>query len=253
MNKACISICTTIPASEDTLELVEPGKQTFDFPATLVSTQSATILSNCTFAVAFVWCDQFYTLFCQEAIERITVVGAIPNKSFGSSQRDGFIERSFDKGDFMWASRRRVHGEWKTSSVCNNHELCTLAPLGLSHFWTPFFASTNVPSIKHSDKSICPTSSRWRASVSNILRNTPSLTHRLNRRKQVEPDGNRSGKSAQQAPVRNTHKIPLSTARLSCISGLPRPSLRRVVFGIKGANTLHCSSVSSSLRVMLQS
>ncbi|MFZ6774421.1 hypothetical protein ACO0LB_17080 [Undibacterium sp. SXout7W] len=101
MNKACISISTTIPASEDTLEFVEPCKQTFDFSATLVSTQSATILSNCTFAVAFVWCDQFYTLFCQEAIERITVLGAIPNKSFGSSQRDGVIERRFDKGDFM--------------------------------------------------------------------------------------------------------------------------------------------------------
>ncbi len=35
--------------------------------------------------------DQFYALLCQPLIERITIVGAIPNKSLGSSQGNGFI------------------------------------------------------------------------------------------------------------------------------------------------------------------
>jgi hypothetical protein len=87
-----------------------------------------------------------------------------------------------DKGDFMRASRIRVQGEWKTRSVCNNHELRTFAPLGLSHFCAPFFATTNVPSMKHSERFMAPRSSRSRASVSRIFRNTPDLTHLLNRR-----------------------------------------------------------------------
>jgi hypothetical protein len=55
--------------------------------------------------------DQFDASLRELFIERITVIGNITNNSSGSSQRGVFIERSFDKGDFMWASRRRVHGE----------------------------------------------------------------------------------------------------------------------------------------------
>jgi hypothetical protein len=250
MNEGSVALGTAIPTGDDTFELVEPGKQALDLPSAFVSTQHSPVLSCGSLAVVPVRCNQFDSLGCQRLIERITVVGAIPNKSSGSSQGDGFIERSLDKGDFMWASRSRVHPEWKTSSVCNDHELRTLAPLGFSHFGAPFFATAKVPSMKHSARSICPRSSRSRASASMILRNTPSRVQRLKRRKQVEPEGNRSGRSAQAAPVRNTHRMPLSTARLPCSSGLPRPSARRTVSGIRGSRIAHCSSVSSSFLAM---
>lgn len=35
----------------------------------------------------------------------------VPDNSPGFSRRGVFIERSFEKGDFMWPGRRRVHGE----------------------------------------------------------------------------------------------------------------------------------------------
>jgi hypothetical protein len=242
----------SIPTSEDTFELVEPSKGALYFPSSFITAKCSTILSGCFFTISFMRCDQINTLLCQPLIERITIVGTIPNKSSGSSQGEGFIEGSLDKGDFMWASRSRVHGEWKTMSVSHNHELRTLAPLGLSHFGSPFFATTKVPSIKHSDKSILPDSSKCLASASSILRMTPALTQRLKRRKQVQPEGKRSGKSAHAAPVRSTHQIPLSTARSLCTCGLPRPSSRRGIVGISGANIAHCSSVSSSLLAMIK-
>ncbi len=185
-------------------------------------------------------------------MEVAPVVGTIPNKSSGSSHGDGFIEGSLDKGDFMWASRSRVHGEWKTMSVCNNHELRTLAPLGLSHFGSPFFATTKVPSIKHSDRSIFPACSKCRASASSMCLMTPALTHRVKRLKHVQPDGKRLGKSAHAAPVRSTHKMPLSTALSLWTTGRPRPSARRTGAGISGSRIAHCSSVSSSLRAMMK-
>lgn len=252
MNKSGVALDAAIPTRDHTLERIEPCKRPFDLPSSLVATQHPAILCGRFLAIAFVGRNQHDAALCQPLIEWITVVGTIPHKSFGSSHGDGCIDGSFDKGDFMWASRSRVHGEWKTMSVSNDHELRTLAPLGLSNFRPPFFATTNVPSIKHSDKSIWPACSRWRASVSSIVRITPALTQRLNRRKQVQPEGNLSGKSAQPAPVRSTHKIPFNTARSSCTIGLPRPSLRRTGAGIRGARIAHCSSVSSSLRAMMQ-
>ena len=52
-------------------------------------------------------------------------MGTIPNNSSGLSHGDNFIEGSLDKGDLMRAGRIRVQGDWKTGSVCNNHELRT--------------------------------------------------------------------------------------------------------------------------------
>ena len=61
--------------------------------------------------VPALWGDQIDTSLRKLFVERITVIGKIPNNSSGSSWRGVFIERSFDKGGCMWASRRRLHGE----------------------------------------------------------------------------------------------------------------------------------------------
>ncbi len=246
MNKSGKTMMVIFPTSQDTSEFVEPCKCALDFPSSAIAAQFSPVLRRGSDAIAFMRRNHFNTLFCQLLIERITVIGTIPNKSLGSSQGDGFIEGSFDKGDFMWASRSRVHGDRKTASVRNNHELRAFAPLGLSHFEPPFFATTKVPSMKHSAKLMSPRFSRSRASASSNCRITPSRIQREKRRKQVEYDGNTSGKSSQAAPVRKIHRMPFITDRLSCTGGRPRPSARRPSFGIKGPKIAHCSSVKSS-------
>ena len=247
MNETGKVMVVVIPACQDAAVFVEPCEGAFDLPTAAVATKFSAVLSGGSLSAAPVRGNHFNSVLCQLLIERITVVGTIPDKSSGSSQGEGFIERSFDKGDFMWASRSRVHGDRKTASVCNNHELRTLAPLGLSHFGAPFFATTKVPSIKHSARLMSPRSSRSCASASRMLRITPSPTQTENRRKQVVDDGNRSGKSFQAAPVRSTQSMPFITDRLSCTGGRPFPSARRSGSGIKGSRIAHCSSVSSSL------
>ena len=234
---------TTFPSHQSSFECIEPCKESLHFPAAAITPECASILSSRSFAVGLVRSYHLNTLSFERFIKRIAVIGTIPDNSSGSSQRESFIEGSLDKGDFMWASRSRVHGDRNTRSVCNNHELRTLAPLGLSHFEPPFFATTKVPSIKHSLRSMPPRSSRSRANDSNMLRITPCLTQRLNRRKQVDDEGNLSGKSIQQAPVRNTHNTPSITARSSCNTGRPLPSDLTSAGGIKGAIKFHCISV----------
>jgi len=252
MDEGSEMIDEAIPAGHHALVFVQPCEQAFDLPTPPIPPEYTLILRLGPNTIAPMRRDQFNTLGSKLLIERIAVVGTIPNKSSGSSHGEGLSEGSFDKGDFMWRSRSRVHGEWKTRSVCNNHELRTLAPLGLSHCEAPFFATTKVPSIKHSERLILPRSSRSRASASSIACSTPWRTQRLKRRKQVEPEGKRSGKSAQAAPVRRTHSTPFNTARSLCVTGLPRPSARGTTFGIKGSRIAHCSSVSSSRLAMQQ-
>jgi hypothetical protein len=247
MDKAGKSTIIVFPTGQHSTEFVEPCEQALDLPAAFVPAQNAPILRDWLNPTALVRRNHLNAIVCKPFIERITVIGTIPDKSFRSSHGDGLIEGSIDKGDFMWASRSRVHGEWKTCSIRNCHELRTFAPLGLSHFSPPFFATTKVPSIKHSDKSISPRASRSCANASSKRRSVPSLTQALKRRKQVAYDGNSSGKSAHAAPVRNIHTTPSMTARSSCSTGLPRPSARRPGDGIKGASTAHCSSVSRFL------
>jgi hypothetical protein len=244
------ALTAVIPARHHALILVQPGEQALDLPPAAIAPQGAAILGRRALTVAAMRRNQLDALGRECVIERITVVGTIPDKSLGSSHGVGCSEGSLDKGDFMWASSSRVHGEWKTMSVCHNHELRTFAPLGLTHLGAPFFATTKVPSMKHSARSMCPRSSKSRASASKSLHMAPAFTPRLNRLKQVEAEGKRSGKSAHAAPVRKTHRTPLSTARSSCLIGRPRPSARRFGTGMKGASTAHCSSVSSSRRAM---
>jgi hypothetical protein len=246
MNEGEEMLDQPIPAHHHALVFVQPGEQPFNLPAAPVSPENALVLGCGSAPVSAMRGDQRNALRRKALIEWITVVGTIPDKSFGLSQRDGLSEGSFDKGDLMWRSRSRVHGEWKTRSVCNNHELRTLAPLGLSHCAAPFFATTKVPSIKHSERLIFPRCSKSRANASKIACNTPWRIQRLKRRKQVDPEGKRSGRSAHAAPVRNTHRTPFITARSLCTTGRPRPSARGSGLGISDSRIAHCSSVSSS-------
>src|SRR6478672_8945679 len=113
----------------------------------------------------------------------------------------GCFESVLHKGDFMWRSTFNVYGEWKRRAVSNDHNLCILAPLGLSKAEAPFFATTKVPSMKHSDKSMSPRSSKSLARVCSTWSSTPERTHSWKRRWHVWYGGYLSGKSAHCAPV----------------------------------------------------
>jgi hypothetical protein len=150
----------------------------------------------------------------------------------------------------MWRSRRNVYGERKTRAVCHCHELRPLAPLGFSDTGAPFFATTKVASMKHSSKLNLPRSSRSLASASSIPRNLPERTHSWSRRWQVWYGGNFSGISFHRAPVRRTHKIPLTISRFDR-RGRPLPSARTFCLGMRDSIYVHCISVNSSRGVIV--
>ena len=238
-----------VKAHRNPSEVLKPGEQSLYLPPALVTPERSAILRCSFLSVGFVRRNHINTLLCQLFIQRVRVVSLIANQSLRPFQGKNFSESCLDKGDFMRASRRRVDGDRKTMAVCHRHELRTFAPLGLSHSESPFLATTNVPSIKHSDKSKSPRSLRSCARASSTLRSVPSLTHCWNLRWQVWYGGNLSGKSCHRAPLLSIQSTPFMTSRVS-LHGLPRPSSRRGSSGIMGWISAHCSSVSSSRRAM---
>ena len=241
-----------VEAHRNPTEVLQPGKQSFNLPPSLVAPERSTILRRRFLPVRLVGRDHLNTLLPEFCVKRVRVLSFVANQSLRPFQGKNLSESCLDKGDFMRRSRRRVDGERKTKAVCHRHELRTFAPLGLSHSESPFFATMKVASIKHSDKSSSPRVRRSLARASSTLRKVPSRTHCWNRRWQVWYGGKRPGRSCQRAPLRSIQSTPFITSRVSR-HGLPRPSSRRGSSGISGSISVHCSSVSSSRRAMPKS
>jgi len=225
-------------------EVQQPGIQPFDLPTSFVSPQLASVLRFRFYPVSSVWSNQFNAFIPKFSIQRITIVGTISDQSLRFACDKSRCDSRFHKGDFMRRSTFQANGDRKTRAVCHCHDLRTFAPLGLSHCPSPFFAATNVPSMKHSDRSSLPRSFKSSARDVSIFSNTPSRCHSWKRRWQVAGEGYRSGKSCQAAPVRSTHRMPFKTSRL-LVRGRPLPSSRGSLTGISGSRIPHCSSVSS--------
>lgn len=244
MDEAKEVCCVILMTRKDSTKVLQPGEQSLDLPALSVPAQYSTVLRDWPYTVGFVRSDDTNALLGHLSVQLIAVVRLIPDQSLRGIGDKPAFKSTLDKGDFMWRSRCNVYGDRKTMAVCHSHDLRTFAPLGLSHAEPPFFATTNVPSIKHSDRSNLPRLRRSSANASSTDFNVPVDTHSWNRRWQVWYEGNRAGRSAQGAPVRRIQKIPFITAR-SSTRGRPRPSARSTL-GNSGEIKFHCSSVSSS-------
>src|SRR5215204_3262961 len=249
MHEAEIVFVMEVEAHCDAPEVLKPCEEPLNLPPSPVAPERSAVLRRCFLPVRLVRRDQLDALLFEFRVERVGVVSLIADQSLRPFSGKNLGESCLDKGDFMRASRRRVDGGRKTSAVCHRHELRTFAPLGLSHSESPFLATMNVASMKHSDKSRSPRSLRSRARASSTLRSVPSLTHCWNLRWQVWYGGKRLGKSCHRAPLLSIQRTPFITSRVS-FHGLPRPSSRRGNTGIKGSISTHCSSVSSSRRAM---
>ena len=236
-------------AHHNSTEILQPREKAFDFPASFVTPQFSSVLRFFSLAIRLVRRNQFNSeIFPQLFVERVRIVSLIANQTLWRVVGESLKQSLSDKFDFMRRSRIRVDGDRKTSAVCHCHELRAFAPLGRSNFEPPFFATINVPRVKHSDKSSLPRECKSAAKVSSTRLSLPLLTHSWNRRWQVWYGGNRSGKSDQRAPERKIHNTPFITSR-SSRRGLPRVTTSGGLSNNSSINT-HCSSVSSSRRAI---
>ena len=179
----------------------------------------------------------------QVAIQTVAVVGFVADQSCRESVEEAVPEDAFDELAFMRRSAFDTNGERKTVIIGESDDFRPFAALGGPDREAPFLAPVKEASMKASSSCNFPRACNSSASTRKMSSSLPSRTHCWKRRWQVWYGGYFLGSSRHWAPVPNTHKIPLSTARGSC-HGRPRPSERR--FGRKiGSITSHWASLSS--------
>ncbi len=198
--------------NNQTPEVLQPGKKSFDFPPAPISPEFSSILGACSFSIPSMWRNHFNATFLLKLlVEFIAVVGLVANKFIRSIARKTAVYRLPDQFHFVGRSAFNVSGDRKTRSVCDCHDPGAFAALCLADSKTPFFAGAKLPSMNASRMSICPRSFRSSTSSCAMRLKMPCLTHCWNRLWQVWYGGYLAGRSFQGAPVRSIQRIPLST------------------------------------------
>src|SRR6202049_3168880 len=172
-----------LPANNDATIIMEPSKQAFNFPATTVATQGATVLGDGSAAVAAMRRDQLHMeLFAYPLIQRIAVVGFIADQSLRRLAEESALQRGFDERGFIRRSADHVHGDRKTMAVCDCHDFAAFAAFCRADTRAPFFAELKLASMKDSLRSSFPRSRKSSASVCSKRSNSPERCHCWKRR-----------------------------------------------------------------------
>src|SRR5882724_1365551 len=232
-------------------ELAQPGVGSCDDPTPFVASQFASIFVAAVPIVVPVRRDQLDAAFLQSLAQRVRIVGGVgnhpfrllPGTAFGARNRD-FLERGFRKRNFVRRGTFQPNSQRNTLTVDQYHPLCPLAPLGFSDGKAPFFAGAKLPSKKVSSHFSRPSLSSAPSRVRHAFNHTPSSSHCLSRRQQVEGEGNSSGKKRHAAPVCRIQRMPSKQPRFDA-QGRPLLSRRRRGGGSIGSTSSHCSSLSS--------
>ena len=243
MEKSLIHFVVMFPASNKAPVVAEPSDGAFNLPASFITPESSAILGLRFAPILPVWSHKLDTLFSKFGAKLIRVIRFVTHQSFGFLAQ--LINRLVNQRYLMWTGRGKGHSQRNTLAISHHHELRTLAPLGFSDFWAPFFADTKLPSIKHSAQLIWPRLSSLLMKVRQIFNQTPSSSHILSRLQQVLGLGYFSGRSFHLAPVRKIQRIPSSTKRLFCQG---RPLL--FSSGKSGSISFHCFSVRYTARLI---
>ncbi len=232
-------------SDHESSKVLQPRKETLDFPPSFVAPEFAAILGPRIFAPSFVRGNHFCLSFRkQSSVQPVAVVGLVTNQTLRGCADKAAIDGRLNELYFMGRSTFNVSGDRKTRSVCDGHDLGAFAASCLADSKAPFFAGEKVPSMNASRMSMPPRSYKSSANSRTMRLKTPCRTHCWNRRWHVWYGGYRCGTSFQGAPVRKIHKMPLSTSRGSR-AGRPRPSFFGVGDETRGSIRVHCSFVSS--------
>jgi hypothetical protein len=231
-------------ANNKTAEVMKPSEDSLDLPPTAIAAKFSTVLGFRQ-TVSAIWRNQVHATFVQKAcVQNIAVVRFVADEPLRQMLGPRGIEGLVDQRYVVRRSVGNVGGDRKTMAVCDRHDLASLAAFRFADCVAPFLAPEKEPSIKASVRSSLPRCSKSSAKVARIWAKTPSWVHCWNRRWHVWYGGYLSGRSFQGAPVRKTHKMPLSTSRGSR-GGRPRPPGFRRIGGTSGSMFRHCSLVRS--------
>jgi len=231
-------------------EVAEPGEGALDFPAAAVAPQLAAVLVRTVSFIRAIRHNQLDAASSQPPTQRIAVVTAIgddplrahPRPSAPAAGHAHGGQRRLGQGHLVRRGRGEQNSQRYTLAIGQYHGFRALAALRFTDCEAPFFAGKNVASRKVSSQRKRPRWSKVPSRARQACSQTPRSSQRRSRRQQVAGLGYCGGRSRHRAPLRNTHRMPSTQARLSA-AGRPRRPGRRDS-GNKFSIAAHCRSVT---------
>ncbi len=142
MNEAEEVLGLLFPASREPSPALEPGEETFDFPASLVATQLPAIGFEAA-TRALIRRDEFDAALCfQTLLKHATVPRFVGNQSRRQLLYESSVESSLGENAVESVSSINMDSERKTIAVCNRHEFRRIAGAAPPDAGPPFFAGT---------------------------------------------------------------------------------------------------------------
>jgi hypothetical protein len=129
----------TFPPGDEASEVVEPGEEAFDLPSPLGPAERPAVLGAR--AAAPMGRDHLDAVLGQELrVERVAVVAAIADEARREVGEKPRVEGGGDEVAFIWRSAGHVHGDRKTMTVADRHDLGAFAAARWTDRSAPFFA-----------------------------------------------------------------------------------------------------------------
>lgn len=141
-------------ANDESFEAVQPADGAFDNPSTAVASKLTSVLGRWSNTIAAVRTDEIDAPIGQPLAERIAVGGLVVDELIGDVSCCRRIQKWFDKIYFGMIGSFDVDCQRQALPVREDHDLGSLAALGLTYAIAPFLAGENVPSAKPSCQSI---------------------------------------------------------------------------------------------------
>ena len=236
-------MCVIFVARHQAAKVLQPANGTFDFPAAFDATQFSAVLDSRLNAINPVSANQLDLSPRQSGTQWIAVGRFVVKQPLRLAPDHNRVQQRFDQRHLIGTCAFDRHGHGDSMPFTVNHNLSSLASLGLADLVTPFFAAEKVPSAVVSSKSSFPCRSSARSSRAHAACQIPVSVQARWRRQHVHEEGNDFGKSFHRAPVRSTHRIP-STQGRGRAGGRP-PLGEGSGFRNKSSMRSHCSFVSS--------
>ena len=241
----------TLPAHDQAAKIAIPSERALNFPPALGAPQLAATLQWRLHPITAMGTAQLNTPRGQPLPQGIRVASFVIDDPLrvlagppGAMAGHGNgVQGRLQQGHFGRGRRVQEVSQRNTLAVAHHHPLRTRAAFRLPDARPPFFAGAKRPSANASDQSSWPCASSWARKARQALSHTPCSSQSRRRRQQVLGEGNRSGRSCQRAPVRQTQRMPSHTGRFGI--GLGPPHGEALSSGSNGAIVAHCAAVSS--------
>lgn len=119
---------------------MQPGKQSFDSPTSLVAAQRTTILRRRP-ALSKMRCNHLDAIVLgQISIQAVTVRRFVADQSFREGVEEAVSEDAFDESAFVRRSAFDTNGERKTVIIAESEDFRPFAAFGGPDRRVPFFA-----------------------------------------------------------------------------------------------------------------